>query len=404
MPLQAGRRGADMQNSNTLGRRWLIQASLLLVLAAIATVGAVPAVAQEQPLKVGVVASITGGTADINNSELNGLKLYLEKIGGTAGGRDLKLLIEDDAGDPGTGLAKVRKLVELDKVDVIVGPFLAHVVAATQDYIGSSGIPNIVMVGQPPENVRHPNVFVPSWNAVQLGKLMGEYAFAKLGHKTANIVSSKYGFGIRVSEGFKSGFTSAGGAIKSELFIPLGTADWLSFLAGLPSADTVLSAIPGGDAIKYVRARADLGQTKSMPLTGVISTVDGVLLPSMGSAADGAIVITHYLETLSIPQNKQFVADYKAKYGSAPSGYYEALGYTIGQVIGESLKQTNGKSEAGQLIQAIRKVDFDSPQGRFRFAAGKQFPLLDFYFVKVVPDGNKRGYEILDVRRDVAPD
>lgn len=391
----------EIVGSTRATRRALLKAGLLL--SAVVIGGVSNAWAQQAPLKIGVVASVTGGTADINNFELNGLKLYLDQIGSAIQGRTVQLIVEDDAGDPGTGVAKVRKLVERDKVDLLVGPFLAHVVAATQDYIGSSGIPNIVMVGQAPENAQKPNIFIPSWNAVQLGKVMGEYAFSKLGYKSANVVSSKYGFGVRVSDGFKAGFTGAGGTIRSDLYVPLGTADWLPFLAGLPKADTAFSAIPGGDAIKYVRARADLGLNETMPLTGIISTIDGALLPSMGKAAVGAVGVTHYFETMSTPQNDRFVADYKAKYGTAPTGYYEALGYTIGQIIGESLKQSKGDSTPAKFIDAIRTVDFDSPQGRFRFAPGKQFPILDFYFVKVVAKGAALGYEILDVKRNVLP-
>lgn len=373
-------------------------------LAALCVGGPVLAQSETAPLKIGIIASITGGTADINKSELNGLKLYLDEVGNAVGGRNVQLVIEDDAGDPATGVSKARKLIERDKVALVIGPFLAHVVAATQDYIGSSGVPNIIMVGQSPENAKHSNIFVPSWNSVQLGKLMGEYAFTTLNHKTANVVSSKYGFGVRVSDGFKDGFTSAGGKIIDDLYVPLGTADWLPFLSALPEAETVFSAIPGGDAIKYVRARADLGLNDTMPLTGVISTVDGVLLPSMGEAAVGAIAVTHYLETMSTPENDRFVQAYKAKYHVAPSGYYEALGYTIGQLVGEALKLSEGDHEPQKLIAAIRKVDFVSPQGRFRFAEGKQFPILDFYFAKVVETGSALGYEILDVKRNVVPD
>jgi branched-chain amino acid transport system substrate-binding protein len=363
------------------------------------------ALAQEsRPLTVGVVASITGSVADINISELNGLKLYLKQINHSAGGRAIRLVVEDDAGDPARGLARVRKLVELDKVDILVGPFLAHVVAATKDYIGASGVPNLVLVGQTPENAAHPNIFVPSWNSVQLGSLMGEYAYTKLGFRTANIVSSKYGFGIRVSDGFKAAFKAAGGKMNADLYVPLGTADWLPFLSGLPKADTAFSAIPGADAIKYVQSRADMGLTDTMALTAVIATVDGVLLPSMGSAADGAVAVTHYLETLDTPENIKFIKDYKAEYGAAPAGYYEALGYTIGQIIGETLNHTKGVATPERLLAAWRAIDFVSPQGRFRFAPGKQFPILDFYFVKVVPEGGRRKFQILDVKREVLPE
>lgn len=383
-------------------RRMLLKQGLSL--AALVAGGTLPALAQDSPLKVGIVASITGSVADINISELNGLKLYLKQINHKAGGRAIKLIIEDDAGDPARSLARVRKLVELDKVDILLGPFLAHVVAATKDYIGASGVPNLVLVGQTPENAAHRNIFVPSWNSVQLGNLMGEYAYNKLGFRTANVVSSNYGFGIRVSDGFKAAFKAAGGKVSADLYVPLGTADWLPFLSGLPKADTAFSAIPGADAIKYVQSRADLGLTQTMPLTAVIATVDGVLLPSMGSAADGAVAVTHYLETLDVPENVKFLKDYAAEYGVAPAGYYEALGYTIGQIIGETLNHTKGDAAAARVLAAWRAIDFTSPQGRFRFAPGKQFPILDFYFVKVVPEGGRRRFKILDVKRDVLPE
>lgn len=387
---------------NRTDRRMVLKQGLLLT--ALMAAGSVPAASQGAELKVGVVASITGGVADINISELNGLKLYLKQIGHSAGGRAIELIVEDDAGDPARALARVRKLVELDKVDILVGPFLAHVVAATKDYIGASGVPNLVLSGQTPENATHANIFVPSWNSVQLGSLMGRYVHDELGFRTANVVSSNYGFGIRVSDGFKAAFEAAGGKINADLYVPLGTADWLPFLAGLPAADTAFSAIPGADAIKYVQARADLGLTETMALSAVIATVDGVLLPSMGSAADGAIAVTHYLESLDTPANLAFVESYTAEYGVAPAGYYEALGYTIGQIIGETLGHTGGDADAGRVLAAWRALDFVSPQGRFRFAPDKQFPILDFYFVKVVDDGQKRGFEILDVKREVLPE
>jgi branched-chain amino acid transport system substrate-binding protein len=401
------RRGGKRKMAHQTDRRELLKRALSL---SALVAGASPhafteAFAQDsRPLTVGVVASITGGAADINNSELNGLKLYLKQINHNAGGRAIKLIVEDDAGDPARGLARMRKLVELDKADILVGPFLAHVVAATKDYIGKSGVPNLVLSSQAPENASHPNIFVPSWNSVQLGGLMGEYAYTKLGFKTANVVSSNYGFGIRVSDGFKAAFKAAGGKVNADLYVPLGTADWLPFLSGLPKADTAFSAIPGADAIRYVHSRADLGLTQTMPLTAVIATVDGVLLPSMGKSADGAVAVTHYLETLDIPENVKFVRDYTAEYGAAPAGYYEALGYTIGQIIGETLNHTKGVSTAEQVLSAWRAINFKSPHGRFRFAPGKQFPILDFYFVQVVPEGNKRGFKILDVRREVLPD
>ena len=150
------------------------------------------------PLKIGVLASLTGSVADVNAGEVKGLRLRMKQLVGQVAGRKIELVVEDDAGDPNTGVVKVQKLIDRDRVDVLVGPFLGHVMAAVQDYIGRKGVPTLPLVGQTPENVRHANIVVPSWNSAQLGRMMGEYAAKKLGQRNAVIVSSKYSFGTRV--------------------------------------------------------------------------------------------------------------------------------------------------------------------------------------------------------------
>ena len=139
-----------------------------------------------------------------------------------------------------------------------------------------------------------------------------------------------------------------------------------------------------------MKARHEFGQRDKLPLVGVISTVDGMLLPAMGEAAVGSVAVTHYLEELDNPENKRFIDDYKREYSKMPSGYYEALGYTIGQIIEASLKATNGKSEPAALLAAMKAVDLKTPQGRFRFDAEKRYPYLDYYFVKVVKKAASR--------------
>ena len=356
------------------------------------------------PFKIGVLASLTGSVADVNAGQINGLKLRLKQVGYQIAGRKVELVIEDDAGDPNTGLSKAQKLIERDRADLVIGPFLGHVMAATQDYFGRKGVPVLPLVGQTPENVKPANILVPSWNSAQLGRMMGEFAAAKLGYKNAVIVSSKYSFGTRVSEGFRSGFAAGGGTVRKEVYVPLGTVDWAPFVGGLPEGTAIFSAVPGADAIKLVKTRHEFGQRDSMPLLAPISTVDGMLLPAMGEAAVGTVAVTHYFEDLDIPENTRFVEDYRREYGKPPAGYYEALGYTIVQIVEAALKATGGRSDPATLLPAMKSVDIRTPQGRLRFDPAKRYPYLDYYFVKVVAKGGKPAYQILDVARNVRPD
>jgi branched-chain amino acid transport system substrate-binding protein len=367
--------------------------------------GPAPATAQQAPIKIGVLLPLTGPVAVVGKGELNGMRLRLKELNGQIAGRKVELLVEDSEGKPDVAVTKARKLVERDKVDVIFGPLLSHVVAAVQDYVGQKGVPQIVVVSQPPENAKYPTTLVAGWHAVQIGRLFGQYAYTKLGHRKLLIISSNYVYGRRVSDGFREGFVGAGGAIVKEVYPPLGNPDFAPFLTGLPPADAVFSFFPGGDAVRYVKQRKETGLTETLPLLGIISTVDGLLLPAQGDAAVGSLAITHYVEDLDIPGNRRFVAAYAKEYNENPLGYYPAKGYTIVQLLEEALKRTGGRTEpAERLITALRQADFESPQGRYRFDPVRPFPIMDYYIVKVVKKAGKLGYEVVDVIKDVKPE
>ncbi len=386
--------------------RWIALGLVLLAGTCGWGVGLKPAAAQTAaPVKIGVLAPLTGGTAVVGKGSVNGIRLRLKELNNEMAGRKVELIVEDDAGDPSTGVTKARKLIERDQVDIILGSLLSHVVAAVQDEIGRSGVPQMTLVAQPPENAKYPTTLIPSWNAVQIGRIFGQYVYQKLGYRRVIIMSSQYVFGIRVSDGFREGFTQAGGTIVREVYPPLGTPDFTPFLAGLPQADAAFSFFPGGDAIRYVKQRQEIGADRRLPLVAIISTVEGMLLPAQGEAALGTIAITHYLEDFTIPKNREFVTAYQKEYNGPPLGYYPALGYTLVQIVEEALKRTGGRTRpADQFIGAIRRVDFQSPQGRFRFDPVKPYPILDFYIVKVVKKDGKLTHEVIDTLKEVKPE
>ncbi|MGH7278994.1 MAG: ABC transporter substrate-binding protein, partial [Candidatus Rokuibacteriota bacterium] len=101
-------------------RRLAVPLVALVALAAVA----VPerAAAQTAPFKIGALGPLTGGAAVIGIGEVNGIKLRLKQLNYEIAGRTIELIVEDDAGDPTTGLTKAQKLIERDQVDVFLGP------------------------------------------------------------------------------------------------------------------------------------------------------------------------------------------------------------------------------------------------------------------------------------------
>src|SRR5215467_8376626 len=120
-------------------RRDVLKASAA-AMAAVASGVSAPAVlaATNAPLKIGVLNTFTGPSASTGDWNWSGLNVYLDEVKHTLGGRKVELLKEDDQFSPQTGLQKVRKFVESDKVDLIVGIQGSNVALATLNYIKQS--------------------------------------------------------------------------------------------------------------------------------------------------------------------------------------------------------------------------------------------------------------------------
>jgi branched-chain amino acid transport system substrate-binding protein len=108
--------------------------------AAIAKV-ARPAVAQQNPVKIGLITVKTGGLAAGGVHLEEGIACFLKDKNFTLAGRKIELVVADTAGVPATAKAKAIELVERDKVDLIMGPLAAFEWLAIKDYLGEHKMP-----------------------------------------------------------------------------------------------------------------------------------------------------------------------------------------------------------------------------------------------------------------------
>jgi len=116
----------------------------------------------------------------------------------------------------------------------------------------------------------------------------------------------------------KKYIAQVGGAVVDELYAPLGTPDWSSSIAKIKAAkpDVIFSGVVGGDAIGFAKQSKDLGLLPDAHLTGV--NLQPEFYPAMGGAVDGQYACVRYSEEIDNPDNAQFKAAYKQKYGEGP--------------------------------------------------------------------------------------
>src|SRR6266576_1470576 len=146
-------------------KRFAIAALALIVLFSI-----LPAEAQKEPIRVGFMSSLTGPLSPNGKDMLNSFELFLEEQGGKLAGREVKLVTEDDAGNPATGLTKRRGMAEGQGIQVLVGPLSAAVGYAIRDYIDGKKLPAIfpIVTGEDiTQRKRSPYIVRTGWSSAQ---------------------------------------------------------------------------------------------------------------------------------------------------------------------------------------------------------------------------------------------
>jgi branched-chain amino acid transport system substrate-binding protein len=171
--------------------------------------------------------------------------------------------------------------------------------------------------------------------------------------------------------------------------MPLGTLDFQAELTKIASLkpDAVFTFMPGGMGVNLVKQYRQAGLADTVPVLSAF-TVDESTLPAQQEAAIGMFGGANWAPNLDNPQNRKFVVSYEATYGSVP-GTYAMQAYDAAMLIDSAVKATRGDLSNKEAVSAaLRKADFTSLRGNFKFNANG-YPIQDFYLTKVAkrPDG-----------------
>lgn len=340
---------------------------LLAGSAAAAAATAVPtgwAIAQQKPLKVGLMLPYSGTFAQLGENITHAIEMVIAEKGGKLGGRELQIIKLDDESKPEKGQENAERLIKRDNVDVLIGTVHSGVQMAIHKVVAESGtlciVPNAGAVAVT-RNLCAKNVFRMSFSNWQPAYGMG-LALGKRGVKKAAWVTWDYAAGAESGEGFKQGLEAGGGQVVQTLTLKFPETNFQPLLAQIPSlgVDAVGSFFAGGGAIQFVKEYAAAGI--KVPLTGSGFLTEGVLGP-IGAAAEGVETALHYGDGLDNPKNNAFRAAFKTKAGRE-ADVYAVQGYDSAQLLAIGLEAVKGKidDEAG-IYKAMREAKIDSPRG-----------------------------------------
>jgi branched-chain amino acid transport system substrate-binding protein len=347
--------------------------------------------AQSAKVRVGFMLPYTGTFAQLGVAIENGFRMAINEQGGKLGGREIEFFKVDDESEPSKGIENANKLVQRDKVDVLVGTVHSGVQMGIQKVARDSGVLSLIPnagVHAATRSLCAPNVFRTSFTNSQPTRALGK-AMVDRGHKKAVWITWKYAAGDEAFEGFKESYTAAGGTIVKELGLPFPQVEFQALLTEIAALkpDAVACFFAGGGAAKFIRDYAAAGLKEKIPLYGSGFLTEGVL-DAAGPAANGIVTTMHYSDSLPTQRNGQFRLNYAKTFRMQPD-VYAVQGYDTGLLLIQGANAVKGDlSSKPALYKALEGAVIDSPRGKWTMSPSHN-PVQDMYLRVVENKENK---------------
>ena len=331
-----------------------------------------PAIAQDAPLRIGLMLPFSGTYAALGEAIASAFDMHVKELGGKMGGRIVELVRVDDESDPAAALSHVNRILGREKAKVLVGTVHSGVVMALVQAARDQEIPLIIPNAGNVAATRElcaPTIFRSSFSNWQPAFGMGK-ALAAKGVKKAVWVTWDYAAGKESADGFRDGLKSGGAELRKVLTLPFPETNFQPLLAQLPGLgiDAVGAFFAGGGAIQFVKDYAAAGLREKLPLYGSGFLTEGVLKPQ-GAAAEGLQTALHYGDGIDNPKNVAFRAAYKS-FTTRDADVYAVQGYDAAQMLAIGMAATKGDPETPkEFAAAIRGATIDSPRGAFTVSA-----------------------------------
>lgn len=344
-------------------RRDLLVGALL---AGTTALTALPAFAAGEPLKVGLILPMSGPFASTGRQIEAAAKLYMAEHGTEVAGREIELVVKDDAGVADTTKRLAQELIVRDKVAVIAGFGLTPLALAAAPLATRAKVPEIVMAAATSSiTEQSPYVVRTSYTTPQVTSKIADWAKANGIGKVVTLVSD-YGPGIDAEKTFQQVFSEAGGEVLDSLRAPLANPDFAPFLQKVADLkpDAVFIFVPSGVGAPFMKQFVERGLDKS----GVKLIADGGVTDDdiLNAIGDPALVATsgfHYSAAHDSETNKAFVEAFTTANPGTRPNFRAVGGYDGMALLYQALEKTGGASDGDSLIEAMKGLAWESPRG-----------------------------------------
>ncbi len=366
---------------------------LTIAVALTAVVGSGSANAADK-IKIGVTGTLEGTYTVLGEDGMRGYELAVKAHNGKAGGKQIETIVGSTDASPDSAIRAAKKLVEQDKVDVLISPLSGAEGIAIRDY--SKTQPQITVInagsgalettyGDPSAGITpSPTFYRFNLDGAQWHAGLGDYIYNTKHYKKIATIGEDYAFVYTQVAGLVLEYCKAGGQISKRLWVPLGTKDFASYIPQLLSedVDAIYLGLGGADAVNFLNQYQQAGGNAH--LIGGSIMVDQTVLSSKGKAKEALIGTPAASGMADNDPNPKWQAFVKAYQQMPKAGYFKnAFG-------SPSLLAINYYNSADAVFKALDEVNGDLSDGNKKFRSALKNLVLDAPNGKITLDENRQ--------------
>lgn len=375
---------------------------LMLGTALALSLGAPAALAEGEPIRIGVPTSRTGPYTVLGDQVVRAAEFAVAEVNAKGGidGRMVELAIGDTEGNPDAGRRAAEKLA-LEGYNILTGTISSAVGLAIATQLDRWDAMYVSTVNKSPlltgENC-HPRMFRANHSDGMDLAIVAPW-LSEQDEQEWSIIAADYVWGRGSGEAFKAVAEAAGRTIKTEVFPPLGTADFAPYITQLrdSGATGVWVALSGADAINFAKQAKQFGLTDQVKMFGHNFVVDQTL-KAVGTDGLGVWGNINYTASIDTPANKAFVEAWSAKFGENPANY-EGETYAGMQAIFAAIDAADS-SDPGAVSEAFAGLTVATIFGDVTMRAEDHQLGLPNYLGKAV---EKDGRLVIEVTQSFDP-
>jgi branched-chain amino acid transport system substrate-binding protein len=354
---------------------------------ATAAIGAlkVPASAQApsgEPVKIGFSMALTGPLAANGKQALLGAKIWEEETNKKGGllGRPIKIVYYDDQSNPSTVPGIYTKLLDVDKVDLVVGPYATAMIAPAMPVIMQKGKVFIGLFGLAVNSeFNYPKYFamIPSGPDTKPSFTDGFFQTAAAQNpkpETVAIVAADLEFSHNAAQGARDNAKKYGFKVVYDKSYPPSTTDFSPIIRAIQATNPDIVAICSYplDSVGMVKAINEIGYKPKMVGGAMVGLQATVFKTQLGPLLNGFVNYETWVPSMMTPSADAFLKVYQSRAASEgvdPLGYYLGTwGYAYLELLGNAVAATKSLKD-DDIANHLRSNTIKTIMGDIKFGA-----------------------------------